>query len=215
MGRRSDHTREELREMLVALGHAHMAEAGLARFSGREVAKRAGYSVGTIYNVFGSLDTLIAAINTRTFGLWADHLRSRLASGEPDRIRLLVEGYFTFAFENSNLWNAIFDHHLPADFELSEADRLQRGELTAIVIEEIAAILPAPERVGLPRLAASLVAVVHGHCAFAVSGSFALMEEPDPIGAAYDRVCECLTQVASGGRSPGSHWAGGGSSGIA
>lgn len=197
MGRRSDHTREELRDMLVALGHTHMAEVGLAKFSGREVAKRAGYSIGTIYNVFGSLDTLIAAINTFTFGLWAEHLRTRLASGEPDRIRLLVEGYFTFAFENPNLWNAIFDHHLPADFALSEDDRLKRGELTAIVIEEIATILPEPDKAAIARLAASLVAVVHGHCAFAVSGSFALLEEPDPIGAAHARVRECLTQVAS------------------
>lgn len=196
MGRRSDHSRAELRALFTACGHALMAEVGLAAFSGREVAKRAGYSVGTIYNVFGTLDGLVAAINTHTFGLWADHLRDRLARGGPDRIRSLVEAYFSFAAENLHLWNAIFDHHLPRNFDLPEEDRARRGELTAIVIEEIAAILPHSDADELPRLAASLVAVVHGHCAFTVSGSFALLDEPDPVGAAYARVRECLAQQA-------------------
>lgn len=193
MGRRSDHTRDELRTLLVDAGHLLMAETGFSRFSAREVAKRAGYAAGTVYNVFGSLDALIAAINTRTFALWAGHLREGLRNSGADRIRALVEGYFTFALENRNLWNAIFDHHLPADFELSEDDRARRGELTAIVVEEIAGIVPG-SGLDIPRLAGSLIAVVHGHCAFAVSGSFALLEEPDPIGAAYARVRECLAQ---------------------
>ena len=83
MGRRSDHTRDELRALLLAEGHELLAEQGLKKFSGREVAKRAGYSVGTIYNVFGSLDRFILAINSRTFSLWADFLRRKADKGEP------------------------------------------------------------------------------------------------------------------------------------
>jgi AcrR family transcriptional regulator len=65
MGRRSDHTRPELEELIVDVGSALMTELGFARFSAREVAKRIGYSVGTVYNVFGSADALLLAINTR------------------------------------------------------------------------------------------------------------------------------------------------------
>ena len=46
MGRRSDHSRPELREIIVAEGHRQMHEVGFARFSAREVAKRIGYSIG-------------------------------------------------------------------------------------------------------------------------------------------------------------------------
>ena len=42
MGRRSDHSREELEKLILEEGHRHMAEAGFARFSAREVAKRIG-----------------------------------------------------------------------------------------------------------------------------------------------------------------------------
>lgn len=191
MGRRSDHTRDELRALLIAEGHGLMAEQGLAKFSGREVAKRAGYTVGTIYNVFGSLDRLIAAINSHTFSLWADFLRQRLEQGGEDRIRTLVEAYFDFALAHPNLWSAIYDHRL-AEGELDETDHGQRAALTAIVEQEVRAALPDPDMPGSARLARSLIATVHGHCSYVVSGTFALLEEPDPVGSALARVRECL-----------------------
>ena len=120
MGRRSDHTPRELRTLLVETGQALMAETGMARFSGREVAKRAGYSVGTIYNVFGSLDGLIAAINTQTFTDWAQHLREALDRAGDDRIAALVRAYFSFALANPNLWSAIYEHRVAEGGGLSE-----------------------------------------------------------------------------------------------
>ena len=53
MGRRSDHSRTELEELIVAAGHRLMEETGFAGFSAREVARRIGYSIGTIYNGMG------------------------------------------------------------------------------------------------------------------------------------------------------------------
>lgn len=192
MGRRSDHTRPELEELILAEGHRHMAEVGFARFSAREVAKRVGYSIGTIYNVFGSYDRLILAINTRTFGLWADHLRARLDGATGDRIAALVEGYFSFARDNSNIWMAIYDHRLPAGTAMPEEFAAERAKLTEIVVREIAAVLPGTARDHAARLARSLIATVHGHCAFALTGTFALMGETDPLDAALARVRESL-----------------------
>lgn len=170
-----------------------MAEVGYARFSGREVAKRAGYSVGTIYNVFGSLEGLLAAINTHTFGLWAEHLRGSLARADEDRIGALVRGYFSFALDNPNIWSAIYEHKLPEGTGLSEADLEGRAELTMIVEQEVADALPDNIDLDIARYARSLIASVHGHCSYVVSGSFALLDETDPVGSALDRVRESLS----------------------
>jgi len=178
--------------LLIAEGHGLLAEQGLARFSGREVAKRAGYSIGTIYNVFGSLDRLIVALNSHTFTLWAEFLRVRLRHGGEDRIKSLVEAYFAFALAHPNLWSAIYDHRLAEGEELGEADREQRARLTAIVEEEVRAALPIPDMPEAARFARSLIATVHGHCSYVVTGTFALLEEPDPVGSALSRVRECL-----------------------
>ena len=192
MGRRSDHSREELAEMIVGQGHRHMAEVGFARFSSREVAKRIGYSVGTLYNVFGSYDRLIVAINTRTFDLWATFLEARLKDNPQDRIAALVEGYFAFALDNLNIWMAIYDHRLPLGVPMPDDYARQRAGLTEIVVREVTAVLPPKARDVAPRLARSLVATVHGHCTFALNGSFVLLGETDPIEMAISRVKESL-----------------------
>lgn len=190
MGRRSDHSRGELETLILDAGSALMADAGLGRFSAREVAKRVGYSIGTIHNVFGGYDGLVVAINTRTFGLWADHLRGALDASQ-DRIAALVDGYFGFARANTHLWNAIYDHRLPDGAVLPDADQAARGVLTEIVVGEVARALgQTPEAAA--ALSRSLIATVHGHCSLAISGAWALMGEAAPEVAALARVREAL-----------------------
>jgi len=191
MGRRSDHSRDELEALILEAGQALMAEVGFSRFSAREVAKRIGYTVGTIMHLFGSVDRLIMAINSHTFILWSDWLEQRLSGAEgPERIEALVRGYFEFAAARPNLWAAIYAHRPPEGMAMLDALIAQRTRLVDIVVREIAAILPDAGQA--PRLARSLVATVHGHCSFALNGSFALLGETDPLDLALTRVAESL-----------------------
>jgi AcrR family transcriptional regulator len=198
MGRRSDHSRTELETLILQQGHALMGEVGFARFSAREVAKRVGYSIGTIYNVFGSYDRLVLAINTRTFVAWAEHLRDRLDNAGEDRIAALVTGYFAFAREYPHLWMAIYDHRLPPDLPMPADDAATRATLTSIVADEIARAL-GNVAADFSALTRSLVATVHGHCHFALTGAFALMGEADPELAALARVRETLSAAREAG----------------
>lgn len=194
MARRSDHTPSELKALFVASGHRLMSERGLAAFSAREAARRAGYSVGSIYHVFGSLDAYVVAINTETLTRFAARLSAAMAAcrtGE-DRMQSLVAAYFSFAEANTNTWAATFDHRRPRDVEPDDADVAERVKLTAIVDEEVAAALGRPVSKASKRLARSLIATVHGHCVMAVTGNFALMNEDDPVGQAVARVRESI-----------------------
>jgi AcrR family transcriptional regulator len=192
VGRRSDHNRKELAAMIVDAGHRLMAETGFAAFSAREVARRVGYSIGTIYNVFGSLDHLLIAINSRTFELWTDYLRDRLERTDGDRLRALIQAYFDFARENPKLWMAIYDHRLPEGMAMPEADMEKRRALTRIVFHEVARQLPARAEGDIEQLSRSLIATVHGHCTYELNGSFALMGEKDPVALALGRVREAI-----------------------
>ena len=192
MGRRSDHSRAELEELIRAEACVLMAEGGFARFSAREVAKRIGYSIGTIYNVFGSLDRLVLAVNSRTFVAWAALVRARLDAAGADRVAALVDAYFDFAEANPNLWMAIYDHRLPPNAPFPDDYFRQRAELTGLVEAEIAAILPPAKAGGAAALARSLVAMVNGHCLFALNGTFTLLGETDARGAALARAREIL-----------------------
>jgi AcrR family transcriptional regulator len=192
MGRRSDHSRQELAALIVAEGHRLLAETGFATFSAREVARRVGYSIGTIYNVFDSLDHLLIAINSRTFEKWTDYLSERIEKGGSDRIRTLVQAYFDFAREHPRLWMAIYDHRLPPGMAMPERDMEKRRALTQIIFDEIARQLPARSDSEVEQLARSLIATVHGHCTYELNGSFALMGEREPVELALARVREAI-----------------------
>ncbi|MDY7097244.1 MAG: TetR/AcrR family transcriptional regulator [Pseudomonadota bacterium] len=195
MGRRSDHTANELRDLLISCGHELMAERGFAKFSAREAARRAGYTVGTIYNVFGGLDGYLIAINSRTFVLWSRWLEDALTKASTDpaaRIEALVRAYFEFAETNRNAWMAIYDHRIDRSIEIPREDAAAREALTGIVDREVSVTLGTGSPEESQRLVRSLIATVHGHCALWLTGSYALMQEEDPAGQALARVQEIM-----------------------
>jgi AcrR family transcriptional regulator len=196
MGRRSDHSRTELREIIISAGHRHMHEVGFAHFSAREVAKRVGYSIGTVYNVFGSYDALILAINGRTLELWLDYLDVRLNSLEAgaDRLARAIDAYFEFAVINRHAWAAIYDFRLPDDIDPPEDYWQKVAAIMAMVEGEVAAALPDSRKREAPELTRSLLATVHGHCIFTLNGTFRLLDESDPLAAARARVADAMAR---------------------
>jgi AcrR family transcriptional regulator len=192
MGRRSDHSRAELEELILQAGEAHLSEAGFAGFSAREVAKRVGYSIGTIYNVFGSYDRLILAINARTLRAWAAFLHLRLEREPGDRLAALVHGYFDFAAENRNRWMALYDHRMGDESELPDEFVAAFAALIALIQAEVAVARADAREEEISALTGSLVAIAHGHCMFVLNGTHALFGEWSPREAALARIREAL-----------------------
>jgi AcrR family transcriptional regulator len=201
MGRRSDHSRTQLREMITEEGHRQISEVGFARFSAREVAKRIGYSIGTIYNVFGSYDQLMLAINGRTLEMWQTYLEGRLQGVDTDRLRVAIEAYFDFAMAHRNAWSALYDFRLPEGEPVTDAYRDRVTAITSVVVRELKAALPQERMDEAGALARSLLATVHGHCVFAMNGTFQILGENDPLGAALSRVDDATCIGTADGES--------------
>jgi AcrR family transcriptional regulator len=192
MGRRSDHSRAELRAMIISEGQKQLSEVGYARFSAREVAKRVGYSIGTIYNVFGTHDALMLAINGQTLEHWRAHLEAKLAHAKEDRLRVAVEAYFEFAILYRNAWAAIYDFRLPENVDAPADYAGKVADITQLIVKEIATTLPQGRRDEAEALARSLLASVHGHCVFTLNGTFKILGETNPLAAALSRVSEAI-----------------------
>ena len=197
MARRSDHTREELKALFILEGWRLLEETGLSRFSARDVAKRVGYSIGTLYVVFGNLDGLMLSINARTMDLWSNFLTARLADNPPDRIAALVRGYFDFATQNPRTWIAIYEHHMADRGPAPEWYQTIAAQLIGLIAQEIALVLPSASSEAVLTLARSLIATVHGHCAFTLYNTFDMLGEQDPAGLALSRVREALAAAAT------------------
>ena len=65
MGRRSTHTPQQLRELILDAAQDIIEVNGLAGLSAREIARRIGYSPGTIYNMFDNLDDVVLNVEAR------------------------------------------------------------------------------------------------------------------------------------------------------
>jgi AcrR family transcriptional regulator len=164
MGRRSIHTAEELRELILQAATELIEREGLAGLSAREIARRIGYSPGTLYNVFENLDDLVLNIEARLL----DRLAARLAElpQAPDprqNVLQLARAYLAFTHENPKLWNLLFEHHMPAGKQVPAWYQTKLDELLGRIEASLAPLVAGGhDPQALKRAARVLWSGVHG-----------------------------------------------------
>ncbi len=163
MGRRSLHTADELRDLIIQAATALIEKDGLSGLSAREIARRINYSPGTLYNAFDDLDDLILTIESRVLDRLADRLSAALADGAPEeRVHRLAAAYLKFTQENRNLWNLLFEHRLPAGRGPPPSYQTKLEGLLAYVEQALAPLMDGEDPAALKSAARVLWAGVHG-----------------------------------------------------
>lgn len=121
MARRADHSRPELREMILVATEDILDQEGLNGLSIRKIADRIGYSSGTLYQIFGSLDELIVEAHIRSFQRLYRELETVEIGDDPEAALLaLARVYLRFAQKYPRRWSAVFQHSLPKGHDLPE-----------------------------------------------------------------------------------------------
>ena len=117
MARRGDHTSEQLKDLVVAAGRKLIQEDGFENFSARKVAREIGYTVGTLYHLYGDYDSIIFHINGKTLDIiWEDLEKIIQSNGNKvDKLKKLSWHYYNYAHEYTNLWQALFLHVVSED----------------------------------------------------------------------------------------------------
>ncbi|MEQ1616312.1 MAG: TetR/AcrR family transcriptional regulator [Hyphomicrobiaceae bacterium] len=163
MGRRSEHTPEGLRSLIIEASERIIVSDGLTGLSAREIARAVGYSPGTIYNIFDSLDDLILQVEARLL----DDLDARLAELPKDgpahgRVLRLAREYLAFTSERPRLWNLLFEHHLPAAVPVPDWYQHKLNALLQHVEDVLKPMIAHAEPAIAARSARVLWAGVHG-----------------------------------------------------
>ena len=115
MARRNDHTREEIKEMAISAGTQIIEQYGFNNFSIRKVAKKLGYTVGTLYNVFENYNDLLFHINSRSIDNITELIQCNI-SDEMENIEALKamgRCYLEYASTNFNNWIALVEYQRP------------------------------------------------------------------------------------------------------
>lgn len=163
MGRRSTHTPQQLRDLILDAAQAIIEDNGLAGLSAREIARRIEYSPGTIYNMFENLDDVVLHVEARVLDALDDRLSGVLKSdGDADAALRLAHAYLAFTHEKPKLWNLLFEHHLPKATQLPSWYQQKLELLMSRVEEALAPLFPAGSEAKRQRAARVLWAGVHG-----------------------------------------------------
>lgn len=166
MGRRSDHSREEIHQMALKAAESIVSEGGYKALSTRKVAAEIGYTVGTLYLIFKNLDDLVLQVNGRTLDMMVKWMDKRVGEHERgmEKLCLLATAYIGFAERYTARWNMLFEYvaekgnELPGWYE----------EKVSQVFGLIEAALPESDDPDNPdanmQIARVLWASVHGIC---------------------------------------------------
>jgi len=120
MARRSEHSQEEIKQMVLQAAEDIVQEQGFSALKVRKIAADIGYTVGSIYMVFSNMNDLNMHIKARTWQKLALYLETDFAqhSNEPitiASIEYLSIAYLDFTVLNKGLWRMLFEHQLPIE----------------------------------------------------------------------------------------------------
>jgi AcrR family transcriptional regulator len=182
MARRSDHSREQLADMVVAAAAALAERDGLRGVTARGIARQIGYTVGTLYNVFENLDDVLLHMNAATMDALYEHVTAEPADAEPEQaLLILARRYLEYVRAHPRLWPAVIEFEpqdgAPApEWYAAKAQRLvQLGE------DAIAGLFGPGEADARRRNAYVLWSALYGVTALAQTTSLPDSKAPDAL----------------------------------
>jgi AcrR family transcriptional regulator len=122
MARRSELKREQLEALIVKTAENLLVKEGISAVSARKIATKIGYTPGSIYIFFSSIDELILRVNANTLEeIHAAIVKAiAAAKGKPaTAVENIAHAYMDYAKRNLKRWRAIYelsyseDHDLP------------------------------------------------------------------------------------------------------
>lgn len=170
MGRRSVHSPEELRQLILDASQTIVERNGITGLSAREIARMIGYSPGTLYNIFENLDDVLLTLQVQLMGRTVEHLkRVPLGQDGEKNIEALSNAYVDFALVNRRMWNLFLAHNLPAGKTVPAPFHDYTNSLVEIVKGALAQVAPNLSTEDLDTTARSFLAGLNGITAVAAT----------------------------------------------
>jgi AcrR family transcriptional regulator len=166
MARRSDHSREQLMDISIAKSLEIIDKNGISGFSARAAAEGIGYTVGTLYHVFGSYDGLMFHVFARVLDEWYAELDAGLKKTKKNTLRYLALSYLAFAQGHYNRWSAMFEYR--AKIALPEWYHAKIDRHFRLIEETLLVHTQDPKK--NRQTAKVLWASIHGICVLSLGG---------------------------------------------
>lgn len=183
MARRKDHTRDQLRDMILNTAWHIAGKEGPEALTARRVADAVGYAPGTIYNIFSSMEELYLQLNARTLDLLhavladpACHDPKKTPVQNMKKMALLYRG---FAHDMRPHWLMLFSGRLPEERK-GDPWYQQKIDNLFISLESLLGPFFTPRQERKKKMAARILwASTHGLCFLEETGKMPRLDGQD------------------------------------
>ncbi len=191
MARRSDHSRDEIKQMALQAAEHIVADKGSSALTARRLASGIGYTVGSLYLVFENLDDVALQVNARTLNQLSSKLDSVVAQYSETRHCILELGraYIQFASEHPHLWTMVFEHQQPDDKDIPDWYQERINSLFGRIEQQFANLIATTTASENALAARALWSGVHGNCVLALTGKLDVVGIED-----IQKTCDLLIE---------------------
>jgi AcrR family transcriptional regulator len=128
---RVQRNRQAVIQSILEAARAIMREEGVAALSMQELARRMDMRAPSLYNYFAGKMEIYDALFRLGFSLWKEKVEqaAQASTNFQDEIRNILEGYFSFALENPELYQLCFERPVPGFVPSQESLDLSFGIL--------------------------------------------------------------------------------------
>ncbi len=179
---RRQRNHQEMIGLILDAARAVMREQGVAALNLQEVARRVGMRAPSLYNYFPSKLALYEALFTLGMKMYRQRLEATLTQygNSWEGVQHMMEGYLSFALENPELYQLLFERPVPGFVPSSEwiAESAQLLHYSQQTVREAILNSSLPSPLSVEMTTNLLIALTHGVT------SQHLANEPDlPLGS--------------------------------
>ncbi len=170
MARRSEHSLEELKALVLSAAETIIIEEGFSALKVRRIAMEIGYTVGSIYMVFTNVADLIMHINAGTLDAIATQLEQVQEGSAEQSIETMASSYLRYASQNFNRWHPVLDYSLSVDSKITAWYQEKVDRVIAPLEAQFLELAPELSEDQRKRAVRALWFGVHGICALSLTG---------------------------------------------
>ncbi len=183
MGRRSEHSREELQQLIVHSTTDLIIKHGADQVTARQIAKAVGYTPGMLYSVFENQHDIFLHVNLQTLNcLYEECAQASKRRRTPEKAVLALGlAYLKFAENRTHQFDLLFTRTRSTPSK-EQRDQLRTliSDLFALIETELATLNPKRSANHVRVGARALWSGVHGTAQLGLAGQFYLKtKHPD------------------------------------
>ncbi len=165
MSRRSEHSKEELRHLIIDATQKLVAQHGANHVHARQIATEIGYTPGMLYSVFVNLNDIFMHVNTRTLATLFNVFQSTVSMHKNPEVALLelCRSYLRFAQQRNNEFQLLFNKQFnQKDLPFPEDTRFYISSIFNMVEKQLRLITPHKSQCEIRIGMRALWATTHG-----------------------------------------------------